>query len=444
LNIDGGTLAPGAEWEWFAASCGSTVIGTGESIIVSPSGTTNYFVRASAGTTCAPSVCTSIEVALPTISDNLAINGQTATCYVNHNNWVHFYNSTGNLLASINSNGQDLGNVTMSVGVSASAYQVPACDNPSNADFNQTVLGRSFVITPENQPATPVQVRLYIEDAEFTAYQSAAAANQNENDGADNLSDMSLSKVSNGANSGNPMDYCDETNATVQFIEQAGSGDLSSVSNFDNFSDASYLTFTVGGFSEFFLMNNSDNSALPVNMTQFAANCLDDKVQISWSTASELNASHYILQTSRDGQTWLHVAQIEAAGTTNQTTNYNYSDINFGALVYYRLVQIDTDGQQEIFGPISSNCALDNNVMTVHPNPSNDNFAVSIQTKESFENAVVELVDMSGRVVLSQTTDFNAGSTMLNFDGKALHAGTYFIRVQGQNDKFTPIRVVKM
>jgi hypothetical protein len=51
---------------------------------------------------------------------------------------------------------------------------------------------------------------------------------------------------------------------------------------------------------------------------------------------------------------------------------------------------------------------------------------------------------MSGRVVLSQTTDFNAGSTMLNFDGKALHAGTYFIRVQGQNDKFTPMRVVKM
>jgi hypothetical protein len=33
---------------------------------------------------------------------------------------------------------------------------------------------------------------------------------------------------------------------------------------------------------------------------------------------------------------------------------------------------------------------------------------------------------------------------MLNFEAKALHAGTYMVRVKGQNDKFTPIRVVRM
>jgi len=56
----------------------------------------------------------------------------------------------------------------------------------------------------------------------------------------------------------------------------------------------------------------------------------------------------------------------------------------------------------------------------------------------------VDLVDLSGRVILSQQTTLNAGSTMLNFDVKAIQPGAYMIRVKGENDKFTPIRVVKM
>lgn len=446
LSINDGTLAAGAQWEWFEATCGSTPIGTGTSISVSPSATTSYFVRASEGTTCPASACTSIEVELPTISNNLALNGETATCYVNHNNWVHFYNDAGNLLASINSAGQDLGNVTMTAIVAGEPYQKPSCDSLSSPAFTQTVMGRSFVITPQNQPTIPVQVRLYINDAEFTAYQNHAAANDNPNDGAANLGAMNLSKVSGGASSGNPMDLCDETNATVQYIEQnvGGSGSLAGLSNFGSFANVSYLEFTVTGFSEFFLMNNSDNSALPVSLTAFSATCDDDKIQVSWTTASELNASHYILQSSRDGQTWLHLAEIEAAGTTNQTSNYSYTDQNFGTVTYYRLVQVDIDGEQAVYGPISSNCNLVNNLMTVHPNPASESFMVTLQSTETIENAQVDLVDMSGRVVMSQTTDINAGSTMMNFEVKEIQPGAYIIRVQGENDKFTPIRVVKL
>jgi hypothetical protein len=39
---------------------------------------------------------------------------------------------------------------------------------------------------------------------------------------------------------------------------------------------------------------------------------------------------------------------------------------------------------------------------------------------------------------------FFYSSTMLNFDVKAIQPGAYIIRVQGENAKFTPIRVVKM
>ncbi|MBM76925.1 MAG: hypothetical protein CL846_00430 [Crocinitomicaceae bacterium] len=45
LTVNGGTLGTIAEWVWHTDSCNSNSIGTGNSIVVSPSTTTNYFVR---------------------------------------------------------------------------------------------------------------------------------------------------------------------------------------------------------------------------------------------------------------------------------------------------------------------------------------------------------------------------------------------------------------
>ena len=444
LEIAGGSLSAGAQWEWFEGACGSTVIGTGTTIEVSPNTNTTYFVRASAGNTCAASACVSIDVDLPNTGTSLSVDGEDATCFVNQNGWVHFYNASGRLIASINSNGQNLGAVTATSYVNGTPYQTESCAEPTNPSFFQANLQRTFVITPELQPLSPVQVRLYVLDSEVAAYQIAAnATTQNLQDDITNISQLNMTKVSGGIGSGDPTDFCANGGAAV-YVLQDNSGDINSLS-FNGFSGTSYLEFTIEDFSEFFPMTSgNNNSALPVELTHFATNCLGETVLIQWTTASELNASHYILQNSRDGFIWSDVTQIEASGTTNQVSNYSFEDRNVGALTYYRLVQVDNDGQEALYGPISVNCQFDKNSMRVYPNPTSDNFTVYIQTNENFVGAVVELLDMSGRVILSQGADLNNGSTMLNFDGKSIHAGTYMIRVYGENDKFTPIRVVKM
>jgi hypothetical protein len=207
------------------------------------------------------------------------------------------------------------------------------------------------------------------------------------------------------------------------------------------FSGSYYIEYSISSFSEMFPMNSS-NSALPVTMTSFNANCAGDKVNITWTTASEFNASHYSLQTSRDGQTWTEVAEIAAAGTTSQESNYAYQDFLFGGVSYYRLVQVDLDGASEIYGPISVDCEISESSMTVYPNPTNNDFTVLIQTTESFENATIELVDLSGRAVEVKEMNILPGSTQVRFETKGIMPGTYIMRIKGENDKFTPIRVV--
>ncbi|MEI6312660.1 MAG: T9SS type A sorting domain-containing protein, partial [Bacteroidota bacterium] len=66
LTLSGGSAGTGAVAEWFSGSCGSTVIGTGNSITVSPTTNTTYFVRYNG--TCNTTTCASITVIVNTLS----------------------------------------------------------------------------------------------------------------------------------------------------------------------------------------------------------------------------------------------------------------------------------------------------------------------------------------------------------------------------------------
>lgn len=70
LSIGSGSLNNSANWQWYSGTCGGTPAGTGVSIVVSPTSTTNYFVRGEGG--CASSgSCGTVSItvnALPSVT----------------------------------------------------------------------------------------------------------------------------------------------------------------------------------------------------------------------------------------------------------------------------------------------------------------------------------------------------------------------------------------
>lgn len=68
LSIPDGTLGAGATWEWYADGCGAGIpIGSGTSIIVSPTVTTTYYVRAEGGCN-GNTACVNIEISIDAAS----------------------------------------------------------------------------------------------------------------------------------------------------------------------------------------------------------------------------------------------------------------------------------------------------------------------------------------------------------------------------------------
>ena len=79
LTKSSGSLGDGATWKWYAGSCGGTYIGSGNSISVSPTSTTTYYVRAEG--ICNNTACASVEVlVVPSLAQPGAITGQTSVC----------------------------------------------------------------------------------------------------------------------------------------------------------------------------------------------------------------------------------------------------------------------------------------------------------------------------------------------------------------------------
>jgi hypothetical protein len=60
LTVSGGSLGTSASWKWYTASCGGTLVNTGNSYAVNPSSTTTYWVRAEG--LCNTTTCASITI----------------------------------------------------------------------------------------------------------------------------------------------------------------------------------------------------------------------------------------------------------------------------------------------------------------------------------------------------------------------------------------------
>ena len=207
-------------------------------------------------------------------------------------------------------------------------------------------------------------------------------------------------------------------------------------------------TVSITGFQQFsgVTVGPAQGTLLPVTLISFQATCEEAGYnQVTWETDSESNSSHFIVESSRDGETWLASSPIAAAGNSNSVNTYTYEDSNAGGNFegYYRLRQVDFDGEEEVFGPISLQCAQVKELfMDVYPNPSKGNFALNVFTDVNVENVQITICNANGQTVHQQLANLSNGANTLFFDKGNLTTGIYFIRLDAENMRLAPKKLI--
>jgi uncharacterized protein len=174
-------------------------------------------------------------------------------------------------------------------------------------------------------------------------------------------------------------------------------------------------------------------SPLPVELTAFNAIAIDPKsVLLTWETDVETNNKGFEIERSADGRTFKSIGFENGKGDNSSYTfkdNQPYSGIN-----YYRLKQLDLNGQFEYSKIVSVVVAQQNNTIQVYPNPVRS--LLYINATEEIQS--VQLFDMVGQLKKESLSTglFNE----LNVNDLA--PGVYILRVQLDHHQATTQKVV--
>lgn len=108
-------------------------------------------------------------------------------------------------------------------------------------------------------------------------------------------------------------------------------------------------------------------SALPVKLIDFNTECDGERVELIWSTASEINNDYFTVEKSLNGYTYEKVDNVEGAGNSNYENYYSYIDpVPYTSeLIYYRLSQTDYDGHKEYLKIIATECIGKNSELKI-------------------------------------------------------------------------------
>lgn len=191
------------------------------------------------------------------------------------------------------------------------------------------------------------------------------------------------------------------------------------------FDPPNWYTFN---FTKLFTLSSTDNP-LPVEFVSFSGSCNADFVSLIWETASEHNNEKFVVERSVLGDDFEEIGIVLGAGESNEIKSYSFYDTDPKSNAYYRLKQVDFNGEYKYSDIINVSCSdISEPLFVVYPNPfvSKLNVMVSDLPESKF---VLELYTMEGKLVYNEELFAPVEGYHKVLDFGNLTPETYMIRV---------------
>ncbi|MEL7006176.1 MAG: T9SS type A sorting domain-containing protein, partial [Bacteroidota bacterium] len=316
---------------------------------------------------------------------------------------------------------QDMGNggietsVLFPIGTSSLSYTPATITNPSTGTLDDFCVYVCDNIFEEGTCATGTQINAGVVDKTWFIEEGTLGG-----------SDATLTLQWNGVDEATDFDRTstnlsrhDGTDWFSRALVAAGGADP--------------YTATAAGLSDFSPHSLiSDVMVLPVSLTYLRAKPSVNSIDILWETATEINSDKFIVERSRDAINYEKIGEVSAAGSSSNAQNYVHKDSRpLPGISYYRLRQVDFDGAEEIFGPVSAE--IDGtHTQTLYPNPAQESVNIKFDDRFIDTNVSIKLYSVAGDLV--QTLDTRAGFSEFTFQfDNRLGDGLYFLLVENQN-----------
>jgi hypothetical protein len=188
---------------------------------------------------------------------------------------------------------------------------------------------------------------------------------------------------------------------------------------------------------------------LPVEMTSFSAVWgREDRVRLTWSTASETNNTGFYVQRRRVERPWKELGFVEGAGTSTVEQTYQYDDGQppyASDSLFYRLKQVDVNGATTLSDEIvvAPREVERFELLDVYPNPASHSVTLRYAIPGR-KRAQIIVYDGLGRRVQNVLDTRVEGRSQTTLDVSGFSSGVYFLQVRvGAQLKTKKITVVR-
>lgn len=178
---------------------------------------------------------------------------------------------------------------------------------------------------------------------------------------------------------------------------------------------------------------------LPIELISFEATANEKNINLTWSTATEVNNSGFSIERSTDGNNFNNIAWIEGAGDSYSKIEYAFedNDVRSNKNYYYRLKQLDSDGAFEYSPTIISKIKKDHNtsIGKFYPNPSNNGRSTVNVTVPQEMDYIVNIMSTQGQILATKIQSLATGDNQLEVDLSQFAHGNYIIGIESKNQK---------
>ena len=180
----------------------------------------------------------------------------------------------------------------------------------------------------------------------------------------------------------------------------------------------------------------NSNGTLPIVLANFNAALVNNTANLTWSTFSELNFSHYEIERSGDQSTWSSIGTVQGQNSPTGA-NYSYTDnASLHGNNYYRLKAVDIDGKYA-FSDIQSVRTSTLAGLRFGPNPAVNQLGVTFGSDIS-SNVFLRMLSPTGQVLQEKQLRNVAGTTVM-LPVQNFPPGLYILQVKtedGSQDSF--------
>ncbi|MEP4093894.1 T9SS type A sorting domain-containing protein [Reichenbachiella sp.] len=143
---------------------------------------------------------------------------------------------------------------------------------------------------------------------------------------------------------------------------------------------------------------DDETGPLPLDFLSFSGQFDNEDVLLNWVTTNEINVSHFEIEHSLDGSSFLAIGNVEAVNVVASVNDYSYThDSPTAAVNYYRIKEVDLDGLFEYSNIIMMESPYYRLEFNHYPNPVED--ILRIGTSKRLSRAFIRVVSVTGSIV---------------------------------------------